>query len=87
MLSSGDASYATYLSHPFVVESMRKLLPRVVHGFDVRTTLGALLAILCATCVGCLFYKFVDRPLFKAARRVLEARVPGGLATDNNAVR
>jgi exopolysaccharide production protein ExoZ len=83
----GDASYATYLSHPFVVESMRKLLPRVVHGFDVRTTLGALLAILCATCVGCLFYKFVDRPLFKAARRVLEARVPGGLAADNNAVR
>jgi len=84
----GDASYATYLSHPFVVEGMRKLLPRFVHGFDVRTLSGAMLAIVCATCVGCLFYRFVDRPLFKAARRTLEARVPGGLAADsNNAVR
>jgi exopolysaccharide production protein ExoZ len=82
----GDASYATYLSHPFVVEGMRKLLPRVVHGFDVRTLSGAILAIICATCVGCLFYRLVDRPLFKAARRALDARVPGRLAADSNAV-
>ncbi len=70
----GDASYATYLSHPFVVESMRKLVPRVVHGFDVRTPIGAMLAIICATCVGCLFYKFVDKPLYKAVRRMIDMR-------------
>jgi exopolysaccharide production protein ExoZ len=83
----GDASYATYLSHPFVIESMRKLLPRVVHGFDVRAPFGAVLAILCATCVGCLFYRFVDRPLFKMVRRVLEARIPGAIAAANKVVR
>ncbi|MFC0694786.1 acyltransferase family protein [Paraburkholderia humisilvae] len=70
----GDASYATYLSHPFVVESMRKLLPKVVHGFNIRAPLGAVLAVIGATCVGCVFYRFVDRPLFKFARRTLDTR-------------
>jgi exopolysaccharide production protein ExoZ len=80
----GDASYATYLSHPFVVESMRKLLPKIVHGFNIRAPLGAVLAVICATCVGCLFYRFVDRPLFRFARRTLDARtratLPAGAA-------
>jgi len=70
----GDASYATYLSHPFVVESLRKLLPHVVHGFDVRSPLGVFVAIITATTVGCLVYRFVDRPLSSAARRVIRTR-------------
>jgi exopolysaccharide production protein ExoZ len=66
----GDASYATYLSHPFVVEGMRKLLPRVVHGFDVRSPSGVLMAIGAASAFGCLVYRFVDKPLHRLMRRL-----------------
>ncbi|HEY3596919.1 MAG TPA: acyltransferase [Paraburkholderia sp.] len=79
----GDASYATYLSHPFVVEAMRKLLPKIIHGFDVRAPSGALLAIVCATCVGGLFYKFVDKPLYGMTRRIFSVRAPVGLSAGN----
>lgn len=74
LLYLGDASYATYLSHPFVVEGMRKLLPKVVHGFDVRSTGGVILAIAVASVVGCLVYRYVDKPLQRAMRRIINVR-------------
>ncbi|MFC0398979.1 acyltransferase family protein [Paraburkholderia rhizosphaerae] len=80
----GDASYATYLSHPFVVESMRKLLPKVLHGFNIRAPLGAVVAVICATCIGCLFYRYVDRPLFRFVRRTLDTRPRAPLPSGTN---
>lgn len=70
----GNASYATYLSHPYCVEAARKLLPKIVHGFDVTSPVGATLVIVGATAVGCLLYWFADRPLHKGARVLLNGR-------------
>jgi exopolysaccharide production protein ExoZ len=74
LLYLGDASYATYLSHPFVVEGMRKLIPRVVHGFDVRSPGGVILAIMVASVVGCAVYRYIDRPLHRAMRRLINVK-------------
>jgi exopolysaccharide production protein ExoZ len=67
----GDASYAVYLSHPYCVEAARKLLPGVIHGFDVTSPLGVATIIVVATAAGSVLYRFVDQPLHKGARRLL----------------
>jgi exopolysaccharide production protein ExoZ len=69
----GDASYAIYLSHPYCVEAARKLLPGAIDGFDVTAPLGVALIIVLATAVGAALYAFVDRPLHRGARRLLQA--------------
>jgi peptidoglycan/LPS O-acetylase OafA/YrhL len=74
LLYLGDASYATYLSHPFVVEGMRKLVPKVVHGFDVRSPGGVILATVVASVVGCVVYRYVDKPLQRAMRRLINVK-------------
>jgi peptidoglycan/LPS O-acetylase OafA/YrhL len=74
LLYLGDASYAIYLSHPFVVEGMRKLIPKVVHGFDVRSTEGVLLTIVVASAVGCAVYRYVDKPLARAMKRLINVK-------------
>jgi exopolysaccharide production protein ExoZ len=74
----GDASYAVYLSHPYCVEAARKLLPRIINNFDVTAPIGVTTIIVVATAVGGTLYRFVDRPLHKSARRLLQwlARMP-----------
>ncbi|SOE86904.1 Peptidoglycan/LPS O-acetylase OafA/YrhL, contains acyltransferase and SGNH-hydrolase domains [Burkholderia sp. YR290] len=74
LLYLGDASYATYLIHPFVVEGMRKLVPNVVHGFDVRSPGGVILAIVVASVVGCVVYRYVDKPLHRAMARLIKVK-------------
>jgi peptidoglycan/LPS O-acetylase OafA/YrhL len=71
----GNASYATYLSHPYCVEAARKLLPRIIRGFDVTAPVGATLVIIGATAFGCLLYWFADRPLHKGARLLLQGKL------------
>ncbi|ACC71456.1 acyltransferase [Paraburkholderia phymatum] len=82
LLYLGDASYAIYLSHPFVVEGMRKLLPKVAHGFDLRSPAGVTLAIVMASVLGCAVYRYIDKPLQRALRRVINVKrvvnVPAG---------
>jgi exopolysaccharide production protein ExoZ len=74
----GNASYAVYLSHPYCVEAARKLLPRAISNFDATASIGVATIIVVATAVGGILYWFVDRPLHKSARRVLQrlARMP-----------
>ncbi|WP_180734282.1 acyltransferase [Paraburkholderia sp. PGU19] len=74
LLYLGDASYATYLSHPFVIEAMRKLVPKVVHGFDVRSPAGVIIAIVVASAVGCVVYRYIDKPLHRAIGRLIKVK-------------
>jgi peptidoglycan/LPS O-acetylase OafA/YrhL len=74
LLYLGDASYATYLSHPFVIEAMRKLVPKVVHGFDVRSPAGVILAVVVASVVGCVVYRYIDKPLHRAIGRLMKVK-------------
>jgi peptidoglycan/LPS O-acetylase OafA/YrhL len=75
----GDASYAIYLSHPYCVEAVRKLL--TIDGFDATSPVGVAVIIVIATAVGAALYWFVDRPLHSRARRLLQSlppvRLPG----------
>jgi len=69
----GDASYAIYLSHPYCVEAGRKLLPMAIDGFDATAPVGVVVIIIVATAVGGTLYWFVDRPLHRSARRLLQS--------------
>lgn len=62
----GDASYALYLTHTFVVEIYHRLLPVAWQG------LGAALAtVIVASIAGLAVYQWLDRPLMKAARHAI----------------
>lgn len=68
----GDASYAIYLSHPYCVEAARRLLASAPDSFRATAPIGVTLIIVMATAVGVALYWFVDRPLHKSARRLLQ---------------
>jgi peptidoglycan/LPS O-acetylase OafA/YrhL len=69
----GDASYAIYLSHPYCVEAARKLLANAIDGFDATAPVGGAIIIVIASAVGVALYWFVDRPLHRSARRLLQS--------------
>jgi exopolysaccharide production protein ExoZ len=69
----GDASYATYLSHFFVVEFMRKVLPRKISGFSIYTPLGVSAAVCLSLAVGSLIYLLIDKPCVKIAKKLSAA--------------
>jgi peptidoglycan/LPS O-acetylase OafA/YrhL len=73
----GDASYATYLSHYYVVELVRKFAWKKLQLIDPYTPLGVALIVLASLVLGNLIYKLIDRPLmrfFKA--QAFEFRLP-----------
>jgi peptidoglycan/LPS O-acetylase OafA/YrhL len=65
----GDASYATYLSHIYVIQFVSKLVPS--SDWIGRMHLRGPLMILLATGIGALLYMFVDRPVLKYVRKVV----------------
>lgn len=67
----GDASYATYLSHAFVVSALRKIVDEKLHLFDPYTPWGVVLLIGIALAVGQGLYVLFDRPLSRWCRRLL----------------
>ncbi|MFM0021424.1 acyltransferase family protein [Paraburkholderia azotifigens] len=69
----GDASYAIYLSHPYCVEAARKLLANAIDGFDATAPVGGAIIIVIASAVGVALYWFLDRPLHRSARRLLQS--------------
>src|SRR5262249_38742430 len=68
----GDASYAIYLSHPYCVEAARRLMTGDSMGVSPTGPLGVTAIIIVATGVGIALYWYVDRPLHKNARRLLQ---------------
>jgi exopolysaccharide production protein ExoZ len=73
LASIGDASYATYLSHFYVVEGMRKLVfPRLA--IDPYTPVGVLLIVVASLAVGQVIYILCDKPLSNYFRRKLMPR-------------
>jgi exopolysaccharide production protein ExoZ len=68
----GDASYAIYLSHPYCVEAARRLMTGTSIGVSPTGPIGVTVIIIVATAVGIALYWYVDRPLHKNARRLLQ---------------
>lgn len=65
----GDASYATYLSHAFVVQFLRKLLPRFTNGLTIESPIGVVITISVSLAVGALIYVCLDKPSVRAAKK------------------
>ncbi|SDB82423.1 acyltransferase family protein [Paraburkholderia lycopersici] len=69
----GNASYAIYLSHPYCVEAARKLLPNAIDDFHPAAPVGVAVIIVVATAMGGALYQFVDWPMYRRARRLLQS--------------
>lgn len=76
LAAMGDASYATYLSHFYVVDAFRKIAAQKFHLLNPYTPLGVLLIVLCSLLVGQLLYVLVDRPLSRYFRDMALAARP-----------
>lgn len=71
LVAMGDASYATYLSHLYVVEGLRKLVFARLNPEWMYTPIGVALGLGLALLVGQCLYMWLDRPLSRAFRRQL----------------
>lgn len=68
LVGVGDASYATYLSHPYVTEAVRKMLDQKLHLININSMAGVLLTLVLALAVGALIYKLIDKPLSQCCK-------------------
>lgn len=71
----GDASYALYLTHPFALRGARTLAAASGAGAGLAggPFLVAALALACLAALA--VHRFVERPLTRASRRMLEAAI------------
>lgn len=61
----GDGSYATYLSHFYVVEGIRKIFFRQLNLIDPYTPTGVSIILFLSLLVGHLIFNLLDKPLHK----------------------
>lgn len=69
----GNASYATYLSHVFAVQLLRKLLPRFTNGLTIESPVGVAIAISFSLVVGGLIYVLLDKPSVALSKKAFSA--------------
>lgn len=69
--SIGDASYATYLSHAFVVDGTIKVVFEKYNVIDPYTPFGVFFIIATALVAGHIIYRTIDKPLSRLCRRKL----------------
>lgn len=67
LVAIGNASYATYLSHIFVVEGCRKLLFPILP-FAISPTASAIIIVIMALIVGQVAYVLIDHPIHRALK-------------------
>ncbi|MDE0879443.1 MAG: acyltransferase, partial [Sphingomonas bacterium] len=70
----GEASYAIYLSHAFVIRALAMVYGRLAITNMAVHVVAMMAAILCATVVGIAFHYLIERPLVEVARTRLLAR-------------
>ena len=69
----GDASYSLYLSHVFTLSAVTQAW-RSLHLARFGEALFLVVAPVAAILVALLFYRFVERPMTRAAARMFQAR-------------
>jgi peptidoglycan/LPS O-acetylase OafA/YrhL len=68
----GDASYALYLLHPFVIRALRELVTRTAIAAQIGPWGFVVVSILCAAAAAIGVNRVFERPITRAARRLLE---------------
>jgi exopolysaccharide production protein ExoZ len=71
----GDASYALYLLHPFVIRALRELVTRTAIAAQIGPWGFVVVSILCAAVAAICVNRVFERPITRAARRLLEPRM------------
>lgn len=74
----GDASYATYLSHAFVVSAVQKLAGERYQLFDPYALPGVVVIIGVALLAGQILYEVIDKPCSSFFRNMLVKRRRAG---------
>ena len=73
-LAIGDASYALYLSHPFVIRPLRKLWQSALNGH--ANALFPVMATLMCVAVALALHRWLEKPMTRALVRRLEGAPP-----------
>jgi exopolysaccharide production protein ExoZ len=68
----GDASYALYLLHPFVIRALRELVTRTAIAALIGPWGFVMLAIFCAAIVAIGVNRAFERPITRAMRHWLQ---------------
>jgi len=74
--SIGDASYATYLSHAFVVDGTIKIVFEKYNLINPYTPFGVSFIVSTALIAGYIIYRTLDKPLSRLCRRKLGSTFP-----------
>lgn len=84
----GDASYAVYLTHWFVIVFVKKILDGALNVVDYYTLNGFLLAVFLSLAVGQAVHQFIDDPLRRYLTRFCSpGRLGGGASAPTAAPR
>lgn len=67
----GDASYATYLSHVYVIEAIRRIAFQKLNLINPYTPFGVLIIVSFSLAVGHVIYILCDKPLNKYFKKKL----------------
>ena len=70
----GDASYATYLTHWYVIVAFRKIFSEKLGLINFHSPIGIATTLMAALLIGQLTFRYVDRPLNKKLKRYLLSR-------------
>lgn len=76
----GDESYATYLSHFYVVEGVRRILYLKFNLLNPYSIFGATLIVILALIVGHFLYVFIDKPISTYCKRKFSTTKPSAEA-------
>lgn len=71
LVNIGNASYATYLSHFYVVEGMRKIVFLKLNLIDIYTPIGVLVTLALSLTTGQIIYMICDKPISSYTKKVL----------------
>lgn len=75
LISTGDASYAIYLTHWFVIVFSRKVLSERLGLYDFYSLSGALITLFFTLIIGHVVYYFIDRHMYHKLRNFLRFRL------------
>ena len=74
LIHMGDASYATYLTHWYVIVACRKIFDEKLGLYDFYSATGVCITLGISLIVGQITFKYVDKPMSKNLKRYIFSR-------------
>ena len=74
LINMGDASYATYLTHWYVIVACKKIFSEKLELYDFYSATGVCITLGISLIVGQITFKYIDKPLSKNLKRYIFSR-------------